>query len=962
MNDEKLLYNSRIIKVHLEYIKRYYPDKSIDQILEYAGINRYEVNDSTCWFTQVQVDRFHEIMLLSTGNLDIARGAGRFTIPSGAAGVLQQYTLGLLSLGTVYMLLGKVYTAMSRGADVKTKKIKSNKVEVISTPRPGVNEKPYQCDNRLGTFESLAKLFTNKFAEIEHPECFHRGGKCCRYIISWDKTPSTLLKRVRNFAILTGIIGFIPSFFILSVKPWLYFFTSYSFIILIFSLYVENVAKRELSKTVETQGDAARVLIEEMNTRNNNALLIQEIGQATSSILNLEKLLKTVMRITERRLDFDRGLIMFANKTEDRLRFSCGYGYTEDEKTLLRETEFHLDRADSKGIFVLSYKKRKPFLVNDISENGKNFSERSLSLAKKLNVRSLISIPIIYEKKSLGIFAVDNVKSKRSLTQIDINILMGVASHTAISIMNARAFQRLHESEKNYRQLVENANSIIMSCDISGKIIFFNEFAQKLFGYTEDEIIGKSVKDTILRGSKETYRNIAELISSLKLNPDIPYASEFIIKLNNNEKAYIAWTFKPEFNEEGRFTELLCIGNDITEIKKAEEEKNSLEKKLQRSQKMEAIGTLAGGVAHDLNNILSGIVSYPELLLLDIPEDDPLRKPMLTIQKSGERAAAIVQDLLTMARRGVVAMEAVNINDVITEYLQGPEHEKLKEYYAWLEVETDFEPNLLNISGSPVHLSKIVMNLLYNAAEAMPDGGRIFLSTKNQYIDSYVRGYDDVKEGDYVIFEISDTGTGISQEVMDRIFEPFYTNKIMGRSGTGLGMAVVWGTVKDHNGYIDIKSTQGSGSTFTLFFPVTRQEKIAHRIQLTLEDYKGRGENILVVDDVKEQREIASVMLDKLGYNVATVSSGEEAVEYLKKKEADLIVLDMIMGAGMDGLDTYKKIIGIKPEQKVIIASGFSETGRIKEAQRLGAGAYLKKPYMIEKIGLAIRNQLDGNG
>ena len=377
---------------------------------------------------------------------------------------------------------------------------------------------------------------------------------------------------------------------------------------------------------------------------------------------------------------------------------------------------------------------------------------------------------------------------------------------------------------------------------------------------------------------------------------------------------------------------------------------------------MEAIGTLAGGVAHDLNNILSGIVSYPELLLLDISEDDPLRKPMLTIQKSGERAAAIVQDLLTMARRGVVAMEAVNINDIITEYLQGPEQAKLKEYYPELEVETDFESNLLNVSGSPVHLAKIVMNLLYNAAEAMPDGGRVLISTKNRYIDKPVRGYDDVKEGDYVIVEISDTGTGISKEVMDRIFEPFYTKKVMGRSGTGLGMAVVWGSVKDHNGYIDIKSTQGSGSTFTLFFPVTRQEETARRVQLTLEDYKGKGENILVVDDVKEQREIASVMLEKLDYNVATVSSGEEAVEYLKNSGADLIVLDMIMGAGMDGLDTYKKIIGIKPEQKVIIASGFSESGRVKEAQRLGAGAYLKKPYMIEKIGLAIRNQLDGNG
>ena len=234
-----------------------------------------------------------------------------------------------------------------------------------------------------------------------------------------------------------------------------------------------------------------------------------------------------------------------------------------------------------------------------------------------------------------------------------------------------------------------------------------------------------------------------------------------------------------------------------------------------------------------------------------------MRKSILTIQKSGEKAAAVVQDLLTLARRGVVVTEVVNLNKVIDEYLKSPEHENLQSFHPGVHIETHLEKETLNIFGSPAHLSKTVMNLVFNAAEAMPEGGNLIVSTENRYIDRPVRGYDTVEEGDYVVLTISDTGTGISPEDMEKIFEPFYTKKKMGKSGTGLGMAVVWGTVKDHNGYVDVESTEGKGTTFTLYFSVTRKS-LEERSETSLEDYKGKGEAILVVDDVEEQRQIAS--------------------------------------------------------------------------------------------------------
>jgi signal transduction histidine kinase len=399
------------------------------------------------------------------------------------------------------------------------------------------------------------------------------------------------------------------------------------------------------------------------------------------------------------------------------------------------------------------------------------------------------------------------------------------------------------------------------------------------------------------------------------------------------------------------------LENKVQELSERELESQRLAAKLQRVEKMEAIGTLAGGVAHDLNNVLSGIVSYPELLLLDLPEDSPIRKPLLTIQQSGQKATAIVQDLLTLARRGVVVNEIVNLNEIICEYLKSPEFDKLTAYNSDIQIKTHLEPDLLNILGSPVHISKTVMNLVSNAAEAISGKGTIKISTDHCHVDKSMADVEQIEEGDYAILKIADNGMGIASKHINSIFEPFYTKKKMGRSGTGLGMAVVWGTVKDHKGYIDVQSYEGKGTTFTLYFPVTRKENMKRIDSCSIQDYMGEGE-ILIVDDMREQREIAQKLLTKLGYQVITVGSGEEAIEYIENNEVDLIVLDMIMEPGIDGLETYRKILELKPDQKVIIASGYSETARVKEAQRLGAGEYIKKPYVLEKIGIAIMNEL----
>ncbi|MFH2046315.1 MAG: response regulator [Pseudomonadota bacterium] len=395
-----------------------------------------------------------------------------------------------------------------------------------------------------------------------------------------------------------------------------------------------------------------------------------------------------------------------------------------------------------------------------------------------------------------------------------------------------------------------------------------------------------------------------------------------------------------------------AFARDITNRKR-------IETQLQQAQKMEAIGTLVGGVAHDLNNILGGLVGYPELLLLDMPPGSPMAEPLLQIMKSGEKAAAIVQDLLTLARRGVTVEEVVNLNHIISEYLKTPEHEKMTEYHSNIKYELNLDPELLNNRGSFFHITKVLMNLMANASESIQDGkGEVLVTTQNRHLDQPYEGFQNIPGGDYVILSVSDTGIGISIEDRSKIFEPFYTKKKMGRSGTGLGMTVVRGTVEDHKAYIDITNREEGGSRFDIYFPVTRDFINIEAKDYSLKSYYG-SEKILVVDDVKEQQDVASNLLGYLGYSLEAVSSGEKALEYLQNNTPDVILLDMIMEPGIDGLETCTRILESNPSQKIIICSGFSETERVKQALKLGACAYVKKPYRIKEIAKAVREALD---
>lgn len=521
---------------------------------------------------------------------------------------------------------------------------------------------------------------------------------------------------------------------------------------------------------------------------------------------------------------------------------------------------------------------------------------------------------------------------------------------TAFQVMSEKldsAMRSLHKLAGDWENTFDSVVDVIFLLDKTNKIIRLNRAARDLLDRPYRELINQPIAN-FLNISPGQILSATEAIDEKHKH----------FNLNITEHRTYEIYCNALVDEKKNIIGAVLVGRDITNRLEANRERLQLEDKLQKARKMEAIGTLAGGVAHDLNNILSGIVSYPELLLMQLPEDSPLVEPIDIIFQSGKRATAIVQDLLTLARRGVQTFEVQNLNTIVEEYLKSAELTKLKSLHPEVNISTNFAQDLLNIEGSAVHLAKVIMNLVSNAAEAMPRGGNILITTENEYVDTKLMGQEDITEGDYVVLTITDNGLGIAQDDLDRVFEPFYTKKKMGLSGTGLGMSVVWGTVKDHNGYIDLESSIGVGTTFKIYLPVTRKTFQADKAHLAIEDLFGNNESILVVDDVEAQRKIATSILNQLGYAVSSVASGEEAVLYLKNNSVDLLVLDMIMPPGINGLETYRQALETAPSQKAIITSGYSETESVKQAQALGAGQHIKKPYTVEKIGLAVKEEL----
>ncbi len=589
-------------------------------------------------------------------------------------------------------------------------------------------------------------------------------------------------------------------------------------------------------------------------------------------------------------------------------------------------------------------KTEKPLLANKYRRN--ELLESSEIKLFGVDSNSWLGVPLkVPGSEVIGIVAVQSYTDPKAYSDSDLEVLSIISSTIASAIMQKRAEESIKESEYRFRKLSDAAEEGIVFYSNEGIITDANRAFLELTGFRLSNLAGKNIINIFHSDSLQIFKEGDRILSGdpmdvkvlHKTNSNI-YCTSTIRKFNPGTENLKVMTFK-----------------DISTIKKYEIEKKELEEKLIRSEKMEALGRLAGGVAHDLNNVLTAIVSYPELIKMHINDKKLIEKYAGKMKDSGQKAAAIVEDLLTLARRGVTNFEILNLNNVINNFLQSPHYEKTLKSFQGIKVEVRLAEDLYNIKGSKIHLDATIMNLFLNGVESMIKNGIILISTKNISGYEFPKGSGNKK---YICLSISDDGIGLSPEEQMKIFEPFYTKKVMGMSGTGLGMSVVWGTVKDHSGIINIDSKKGVGTTVELFFPATEEKADVIDKNLPSQDYLGHGEKVLVVDDDDHPREIAAEYLRRLNFDVDQASSGEEALDLAQIKQYDLVVLDMLMDPGIDGLETYKKLLKISPAIKAVIVSGFSETERVKRAQDLGAGEYIKKPYSLEDLVVSVKKEL----
>ncbi len=844
-------------------------------------------------------------------------------------------------------------------------------------------------------------------------------------------------------------------------------------------------------------------------------------------ILDIDRLLKYIMEALEKRLDFNRGMIMMADKGKKHLTFSVGYGYSDKENDYLSKLSFRLDNPQSKGVAVLTFKNQTPFLIDDVSKIKQDISPKSLEFVYRMETRSFISVPIVYKGESLGILLVDNPKAGRKLNQSDLNLLLGIAPQIAISINNAISYKKIQESEERFRSLSSNSPDIIYTIGIDGAFTYVNPAWERILGHPTEEVIGhffiefvkpeeiprykeifketrdqkKTVRDltgTILHqnGSERyfslsaapnldaegkviglvgtfkdiTDRQLAEealqyrvelekLITSISthfinlasedINPEISLALKQIGNFARTDRSFIfrfidsgsrvekthlwcaeglpgsqdmlaesslpdlPWFYniikrqevvsipdvaqlppeaeaeKSAFSSRG-LKSLLCVpmvyggnligflGFDSAGEKRdwpneivtlltiigeifahalerlwVEEEKKKLEDQLRQSQKMEAIGRLAGGVAHDFNNMLTGIIGYADLILLSLNRDHPLIGKVEEIKKAGKRAASLTQQLLAFSRKQMLQPKVLDLNLIVND---------LKKMLQRLigediELETHLESGLFRVKVDPNQMGQVLMNLVVNARDAMVRGGKITIETANVVLDqAYARKKGvSLQPGPYVLLEVRDTGTGMDLETRSHLFEPFFTTKELGK-GTGLGLSTVYGIIKQSGGYIWVDSQPECGTSFQIFLPQA-EGKSAHKESDHHSPNLLQGsETILIVEDNELVRNLTSEALKQYGYTVIEAPGGEPALKITREygEKIDLLLTDVVM-PGLNGRELADQILSFRPGIKVLYMSGYSNNAIVQQGVLTPGLAFIEKPFSPETLAEKVR-------
>ena len=527
--------------------------------------------------------------------------------------------------------------------------------------------------------------------------------------------------------------------------------------------------------------------------------------------------------------------------------------------------------------------------------------------------------------------------------------IQGVIGFSIDITSRVRAEEALRESEERYRSLVENVPIAVYRTipGPKGRFLMANPTFLKMFGLnSEEELKEITVADVYMNPKDRKAFSDNLLARGIVTEVELPLKKD-------GTTFWGSVAARVVYDEGGKALYFDCTIVDITAQRQAEEEKEKLQAQLFQAQKVEAIGTLAGGIAHNFNNLLMGIMGNTSLMFLETDPAHPNYERLKNIEKSVQSGSKLTSQLLGYAREGGYKIVPISLNQLVRDT-----SDTLATTKKEIRVHQDLSKDLFGIKADQGQIEQVLMNLYVNAADAMPEGGDLFLKTMNvTHKQMSDRPYKP-SPGDYVLLTVRDTGMGMDKKTQDRVFDPFFTTKDMGK-GTGLGLASVYGIIRSHGGYIDVKSKKGHGATFSIYLPASHEKRFIKEKQLPEKILKGK-ETILLVDDEDMIIDVGQEILKALGYRVLIATGGKEAVELYKKTwdKIDMVLLDMVM-PDMGGGETYDRMREIHPDIKVLLLSGYSIDGQAKEILDRGCDGFIQKPFNMKQLSQMIRGILD---
>lgn len=673
--------------------------------------------------------------------------------------------------------------------------------------------------------------------------------------------------------------------------------------------------------------------------------LIATIAQRIRRSLNLDEILNTTVEEVRQFLQADRVLLYRI--------LPDGIGRTIAESVLPKYPAI-LGMSFPEEVFPLEYqelyRQGRMRAIEDVKAEDAGLTPCLLEFVEQWCVRAKLITPILVSDSLWGLLIAHQCSQPRQWQSLEIDLMQQLATQLGIAIQQSELYQQVQvelterrQSEQVIREqaaLLNISTDAILVRDLQHRILFWNKGAERLFGWLADEAIGKNANQILYKEVSPQLKQVLKTVMA-----EGKWQGE-LYKVRKDGKGVIVesrWTLTRDANDNPK--SILTVDTDITE-------KKHLEMQFLRAQRLESLGTLASGIAHDLNNILAPILASSQLVQAKIRKDDPNRRMLEIIETSAKRGADLVKQVLSFAKG--VEGDRVHLS---IKYLISEIQQIVKQTFPkFIDLSVDIDKNLWDVSGDATQLHQVLLNLVVNARDAMPSGGSISIIAENLFADeNYTRLHIDAQVGQYVAISIADTGVGIPLDVLERIFEPFFTTKAFGK-GTGLGLSTALGIVKSHGGFINVLSQVGQGTQFKLFLPAVPDSKILPVEDEDSEFPTGRGELVLIVDDEAPIRETIEMALEAYNYRIVTANDGIEAIAVYAEHQQEIavVLMDMMMPT-MGGATAIRTLQKINPQVRIIANSGIASMEALAQATGSSVRAFLPKPCSTQELLATIR-------